>query len=214
MKKLTIVVVLDRSGSMQSIKNDTIGAFNEYVSTVGKDSPKSTLTLIIFDSRSIDTIYNNVPILDVKPLDGETFVPRASTPLFDSIGTGVQMLDELDGKNKVLVVITDGEENSSKEFRRETIKSMLDDRQEKAKWLVMYLGANQDAFAAGGAVGMKVANTMNFAATGRGMRNAVGAAAAATTRYSSSGNLADASYTSAERDAAMGLDTDKDGEEK
>lgn len=209
-KKLTIVVVLDRSGSMQSIKADTIGSFNEYVATVGKESPKSTLTLIIFDSQSIDTIYNNVPILQVVPLNDSTFIPRSSTPLYDAIGQGVRFLDELKGKNPVLVIITDGEENSSREYRRETIKSLLDEKQEKSKWLVMYLGANQDAFAVGSSVGMKMANTMNFVATGRGMRSAVGAAAAATARYSSSGNLADADYTFAERNAAMGLDDEED----
>ena len=78
--KLTVHVVLDRSGSMQSIKDDTIGAFNSYVETLAKDSPKSKLSLTIFDSQSIDTIVNDVPLADVKPLDGDTYQPRASTP--------------------------------------------------------------------------------------------------------------------------------------
>lgn len=214
MTKLTIVVVLDRSGSMQSIKEDTIGAFNEYVSTVAKDSPESTLSLIIFDSQSIDTIYSDIAVTHVKPLDGTTFVPRASTPLYDAMGQAAHLLDTLKGDNKVFVTITDGEENSSREYRRETIKSLLAERQEKNKWLVMYLGANQDAFAVGKGIGAQVANTMNFTATSVGMRNAVGAAAAATSRYAMTGKLQSAEYTAAERSRAMGIEPDLDPVEK
>ena len=200
--KLTVHVVLDRSGSMQSIKDDTIGAFNEYVSTLAKDAPKSHLSLTIFDSQSVDTIVDNSPIADVKPLDGNTYQPRGGTPLFDAIGKTVGLLAAADGKNKALVIITDGQENASREYRRETIKSLLTEKQDKDNWLVLYLGANQDAFAEGAMFGTKAGTTMDYSATGAGMRGMMQSVGAATARYASSGSLTVAAFTDDERKAA------------
>lgn len=202
MTKLTVHVVLDRSGSMQSIKDDTIGGFNDYVAKLASDNPDSKLSLTIFDSQSVDTIVDNVKIASVPPLTSETYQPRASTPLYDAIGKVVQKLDEAKGKNKALVIITDGQENASREYTKDAIRKLLDERQEKKNWLVQYLGANQDAFAEGGAIGTQTSNAMNFAATGAGMRNAFAASAAATTRYSSTGDLTAAAFTDKERESA------------
>jgi hypothetical protein len=199
--ELTVHVLLDRSGSMQTIKADAIGGFNSYVEDLAKTSPKSTLSLTIFDNESIDTIVDNVVVTEVEPLTDKTYVPRGATPLLDAIAKAVAKLDKTKGKRKVLVISTDGQENASTEHKRATIKALLDERQ-KQGWLVLYLGANQDAFAEGGFMGTQVANTMNYAATSVGTRNSFAAASGATRRYASTGQMSAAAFTTEERDAA------------
>ena len=198
-KKLTVHVVLDRSGSMQSMKHDAIGAFNSYVEELAKTVPGSSLSLTLFDSQGVDTIVNDADIAKVVPLNASTFVPRGQTPLYDAIGKVTALLADAKGKNKALVILTDGHENASREYSRDAIKKLLDEKQEKDNWLVIYLGANQDAFAAGAAFGSQAATTMNFASSGAGLRGAMGASADATARYAMSSNRADATFSAAER---------------
>jgi hypothetical protein len=184
---------------MQSIKNDTIGAFNAYVEALAKDAPESRLSLTIFDSQSIDTIVNDVKAGEVKALTADSYQPRASTPLYDAIGKVVDLLASAKGKNKVLVILTDGHENASREFTRDAVRKLLDEKQEKDNWLVLYLGANQDAFAVGAGIGVQGATAMDFAASGSGMRGTMAAASASTLRYASTSNRLDASFTTDER---------------
>lgn len=198
--KLTVHVVLDRSGSMNRIKDDTIGAFNSYVETLAKEAPDSRLSLTIFDSQSVDTITDNAVIGEVPKLNATTYQPRGSTPLYDAIGKVVGLLGDAKGKNKALVVLTDGQENASREYTKDAIKKLLDEKQEKSNWLVLYLGANQDAFAEGAKFGTQAATTLNYDTAN--MRGTMAVAAASTLRYAASGNRADATFTSAERKKA------------
>jgi uncharacterized protein YegL len=200
-KDLIVHVVLDRSGSMASVKDDTIGAFNNYVEELAKTNPEAKLSLTIFDSQSVDTIVNNVSIKEVTPLNGTTYQPRGSTPLYDAVGKVIDKLENTKGKNKVLVVLTDGYENCSKEYSREGIKNSLDEKQEKNNWLVIYLGANQDAFAEGAKFGTQHINTMDFNTAN--MRSTLSATAAATSRYAATGSRLKAGFTAEEREAAQ-----------
>lgn len=204
-KDLTVHVVLDRSGSMQSVKDDTIGAFNSYVSMLAKDAPKSLLSLTMFDTGGIDTIVKDRTVKTVEPLDGDTYQPRGGTPLYDAIGKVVGLLDDAEGKNKALVILTDGQENSSHEYSRDAIKKLLDERQEKKNWLVIYLGANQDAFAEGAKFGSQQATTLNYNVGS--MRDTMAVAAMSTMRYASAGGgvvgRSRATFTSAERASVL-----------
>lgn len=197
---LTVHVVLDRSGSMMLVKDDTIGAFNSYVSSLAKDAPNSKLSLTIFDSQSVDTIVLNRPIADVEPLTGDTYQPRASTPLYDAVGKVVGLLDEAKGGNKALIILTDGQENASREYTKDAVKKLLDERQEKKNWLVLYLGANQDAFAEGAKFGTQSATTLNYDT--KNMAATMSVAAASTARYAVGGSRSAASFTAAERKRA------------
>jgi hypothetical protein len=198
---LTVHVVLDRSGSMQVVKDDTIGAFNEYVQTLARQAPDSTLSLTIFDTESIETIVDDKPIGDVPLLTANTYQPRGGTPLLDAIGKTAAKLTATKGKHKALVIITDGQENSSHEYKKETLKKLLDEKQEKDGWLVLYLGANQDAFAEAGQFGALTSNTMNYKT--KNMMKGFEAAAASTVRYASSGgSLQAAAFTEKERTEA------------
>lgn len=207
---LTIHIVLDRSGSMQSVKDDTIGAFNEYVKTVAKESPESRLSLTIFDTQSVDTIIDNEKITDVRPLTTDSYQPRGGTPLYDAIGKVVPKLATAGGKKKALVILTDGQENSSTEYNKDSIKKLLDERQERDNWLVIYLGANQDAFHEGAKFGTSYANTMTFHTSN--LRSTLASTANATLRYGATGDRTVAAFSDSERAEATSQRSKKDKE--
>ena len=124
------IFLLDRSGSMASIRADTEGGFNSFVETqVG-----GTMSLILFDHEVIE-VYKDVPMHEVKPLT--EFVPRGSTALLDAMG---HVLKTYTGK-KTIVVLTDGYENSSTKFTHAHIKDLVEMRK-KDGWDFVYLGAD------------------------------------------------------------------------
>lgn len=132
------VFLLDRSGSMDACRDDTIGGYNSFV-----DSQKplgGTMSLYQFD-HEILTMYENVPIEDVTPLVRETFQPRGSTALLDAMGH-VLKLDL--PRETTVIILTDGDENASTKYTSEHIKDLVESRQTRDNWSFVYLGANQD----------------------------------------------------------------------
>lgn len=158
-KKTDIVVVLDRSGSMQSIGKATVEGFNTFLNEQQGAEGEATITLIQFDDRYEEN-YKALPINEAGPLLlGENFIPRGSTALLDAIG---KTIEELETPNDVVfVIITDGEENASRTYTKEAINKMIETK-EKEGWAFLFLAANQDAIAAGGSIGIKSGNSMTF----------------------------------------------------
>ena len=197
--KLYAHVVLDRSGSMSSCATDTVGGYNAYVDGLPKDAKVSLTT---FDSVSIDLVRDAVAPLAGK-IAPEEFVPRGSTPLLDAVGrTIADATIRSRGFDRVaLVVLTDGLENASREFTRDKIASVLKEKQEKDGWLVVYLGANQDAWAVGQTFGMVAGNSMSYDT--KNMSAALASVGAATARYTAAENAQvgrmRASFTAGER---------------
>jgi hypothetical protein len=152
---------LDCSGSMSTCWDDAIGGFNSFVADQAAQQPDSTLTLKQFD-HEIRTTFENVPFKDVQPLTRQTFVPRGSTALLDAIGETVK--GSTPGEPATLIILTDGQENSSRTYTKAHIKDLLEQKQ-KEGWTIIYLGANQDAFAEAGSMGIAPANTVNYDAT-------------------------------------------------
>ncbi len=108
-KKIRIHVILDRSGSMSSIREDAIGGVNSYVKAMKDENTKGKVSVSIFDSQSIDTIRNSVKIADYSNITDEEYQPRAMTPLFDAIGYAVLRLEKEASKvtRQALVIVTD-----------------------------------------------------------------------------------------------------------
>lgn len=153
------VFLLDVSGSMESCWDDTIGGFNSFLSD--QKATGGRLTLVQFDHEYTVTC-SRTPIKDVKPLTRETYKPRGSTALLDAIGT---MIKDWTARAKPSVVIlTDGLENSSKKFTKAHIKDLIEAKT-KEGWTFAYLGANQDAFAEAGSIGIAPGCTMNYEGT-------------------------------------------------
>lgn len=151
------VFLLDRSGSMESCWDDTIGGFNAFVND--QKQIGGTLTLIQFD-HEYQLVYENTPIGDVEPLTRETFKPRGSTALLDAIGRALKEV-RIQQQSPTYVILTDGQENSSHVYTKAHIKDLIEERQ-KNGWTFMYLGANQDAFAEAGSIGISPDTTMNY----------------------------------------------------
>jgi hypothetical protein len=207
--RLYVHVLLDRSGSMESCRDTTIDAFNSYVGSLAAQSrPGTRLSLTIFDSESTDRVFEAVRISDVPKLTSETFVPRGSTPLFDAVARVVAATDAvhlLPNERVALTILTDGQENSSREMTAEAVRKMLGDRQERQNWLVQYLGANQDAWAAGAQIGVASAHSLDYST--RSMGGAMSSAASSADRFrraTSTKAREEAAFTPTERAAAQG----------
>ena len=203
--KLYAHVLLDRSGSMESCRDTTIDAFNEYVGSLAmKEDLTARLSLTLFDSEGIDLIEDSVEAGKFPKLTREQFEPRAMTPLFDAIGKTVSHIDRIKlckGENVALVILTDGLENNSREFDRAAVRALIEGRQKDKGWLVIYLGANQNAWAEGAAIGMHAGNVMDYDTAN------IGATMAATARrslaYAQTGDAGAEAFTDEERRRAM-----------
>ena len=145
---LNIRVVLDRSGSMSNCVHQTIEALNGYLIGLKKENTEGVVTVSLFDSQSIDIGVDKVQIKDLSPLDYSFLTPRASTPLYDAIGAGIYEHSSYNATRedkKVLVIVTDGYENASREYTGEAIKKLVEEKEE-AGWLIVYLGSDHDIY--------------------------------------------------------------------
>lgn len=203
-KRLYAHILLDRSGSMEECRESTISAFNEYVNTLHMDKDiAARVSLTLFDGLSIDLVFDREKASDMPKLTGETFVPRGMTPLNDAIGKTVARIDKetlLEGENVALVILTDGLENASREYSRDAVRKLLERVQKEKNWLVIYLGANQDAFAEGAARGIAAAQSMAFDVDR--VPEAVSAVGRSTLAYARMASPEAAAFTPAERAAA------------
>jgi hypothetical protein len=164
-----IAVVLDRSGSMEAIRQATIDGFNEFLTAQKALPGQATLTLAQFDDI-YEVVHASTPLFLVPPLSSDTFVPRGSTALLDAIGRTITALGarlaampERERPGRVLVtIITDGLENASREFTRERIFDMITHQREKYSWEFIFLAAGQDAIAVGEQYGIQRVYAASF----------------------------------------------------
>lgn len=184
-----INIVLDRSGSMGSIRRDTIGGFNQFLKSQQSVEGEATITLIQFDDQ-YDVVLDAAKISDAKPLDNLTFIPRGSTALIDAIGRTIdrvgkrlELMEESERPEKVLfVILTDGEENASHEYNMRAdgngtlspcgtsrINEMISLQRDVYQWEFVFLGANQDAISTASEMGISAKNAITYAANSAGV---------------------------------------------
>jgi hypothetical protein len=163
-----LTAVIDRSGSMSAIRSDMEGGFDKLIADQRKVPGICKVSLVRFDTE-YEVVYTDQDVNDVPPLMIE---PRGMTALLDAIGrtivsTGERLAAMPEDQRPGLVtfiIVTDGLENSSREYSLSRINAMITEQQEKWNWLFVFLGANQDAIATAKTMGMHV----NSAATYRG----------------------------------------------
>lgn len=207
-----ISFVLDASGSMGSILNDTIGGFNSFLESQKEAPGKATFSLTTFNTL-VKLVYSFQPIKEVRALNNVSYIPGGGTALYDAIGSTIigcgaklAAMEESDRPEKVVIVIlTDGEENSSREFSYEKIQDMIKLQSGTYNWEFIFLGANLDAKALGSSLGIKGGMSMTFAANSDG----IGA-----TFKSVSANLTSYRGMSAEAIAAPGYEFFKKEDEE
>jgi len=172
-KNNELVFILDRSGSMGGLESDTIGGYNSMLSKQKKEKTgKVSVTTVLFDDQ-YELLYNQVPIEKVSPMTEKEYYVRGSTALLDAIGKTVMQVkanqDKKEIKDKVLfVIITDGMENASREYRADQIKKLIEERKEKNNWEFLFLGANIDAIGAAKDIGIDSSRAVRFKSDKKG----------------------------------------------
>lgn len=210
LNKVDITIVLDKSGSMGTIQQDTIGGFNTFLKTQ-KELPNETRISLAQFSNGYSWTYHNLPIKEAPELSRDTFVPNGGTALLDAVGfiiqsTGTRLRDmkEADRPDVVMfVIITDGEENSSITFTRQKVFEMIAHQKDKYSWDFVFLGANQDAIHTGSQLGIGIGKSMSYAANNIGTQTVFSSLATYTTNASRAANanmVASNAFTSEDRD--------------
>lgn len=200
-----ITVVLDRSGSMMTCKDDAEGGFNSFVKDQKALPGKCTFTMVEFDDK-YDVVYNNVPIEDVTEY---ALIPRGWTALLDAVGKAIvttgERLENMPENRRpskvIFVIITDGQENSSKEYTRSQIKEMITRQTDEYNWQFTFIGANQDAFAEGGSIGVRAGTSLGYNVANTQCVFASLSSNVSAYRYGQSSSL---DYSDAQRSSAAG----------
>jgi Mg-chelatase subunit ChlD len=168
--------LLDRSGSMQALLEEVVLGLQEFVREQRLADPRARLTLVQFDSEDPHELILDAERLAVVDEGRATkrFDPRAATPLYDAIASLIERADRYigdggDDADQLFVIFTDGLENASTACTRARAFRMIKERRSRG-WTFAFLGANQDAFAAGDAIGVAYGNTKNWEASRAGTR--------------------------------------------
>jgi uncharacterized protein YegL len=161
-QRVLVNVILDKSGSMSTKVQDVIGGFNLYLDELAKEPAVDYgFSLTLFDTV-VEMKHKAVPLAKVAKLDETTYRPSGNTALLDAIGNTVQTVST-DGFDKTITVImTDGEENSSREWTMAAIRELIRNKEAAGNWTFVFLGANLDAFAQGASLGVPVANAVRY----------------------------------------------------
>jgi len=175
---------------MADLKSDTMGSFNSFIKEQKEVEGEAIVTLVTFNTK-IEKVYES-SIQEAGLLTNNNYSPKSMTRLYDAIGSTIKDiksrikdLDKSERPEKVLfVIITDGLENRSREYNRSMVFEMISKREKKG-WNFIYLGANQDAMAEGGKIGINKFNTVTWVASADGVKTALKSASLYATQYRS-----------------------------
>lgn len=166
-KNLTdVTIVLDRSGSMESCKDEAQNGVNHFIDEQRKQDGDCLFSLVQFDT-DYEFVHTGIPISDVPKFK---LVPRGTTALLDAVGRAInetgERLEKIPESDRpglvVFVIVTDGHENASSEFNRDQIRQMIERQQNEYQWEFTFLGANQDAFAEAARMGIHANSSANY----------------------------------------------------
>jgi len=179
---------------METIRDDTIGGFNIFLESQRSESGTATLTLAQFDTQDpYELIHKFKPIQEVTELERKTYVPRAGTPLLDALGRGIndveRCINEIQEEDRpakvIIVVVTDGQENSSKEFRKDDIEKMIKDKTEKYSWQFVFLSADLASINDAMKVGFHSNSALMFEKSRKGSKDAWSSLSSRASEYRS-----------------------------
>ena len=153
---MDVVFLLDRSGSMAGMEEDTIGGFNSYIASHKKKNMR--ITTVLFDDK-YEMIHEQAPISEVKKMTKEDYYVRGCTALLDAIGKSIEYMDEKKAKKVLFMITTDGLENASWKFNKEKIKELI---QGHPNYEFVYIGADIDSYEEARQIGIQKQNISNY----------------------------------------------------
>ena len=189
-KDLTeLVFILDRSGSMAGLERDTVGGFNSMLAKQKKADGDAVVTTVLFDGE-VELLHDRADIGGVSPLTEEDYQVGGCTALLDALGCTVKkirrarehILPEYRPDKTLFVIITDGEENASREYSAKQVKNLVEQQKEEG-WEFVFLGANIDAITAAGRMGIDASRAVNYHSDAKGTRGNFAAVEALVGRF-------------------------------
>ena len=175
-KELTeLVFILDKSGSMSGLEDDTIGGFNAMLAKQQKESGQAIVTTVLFDDK-YELLHDRISINGIRPITDKEYCIGGSTALLDAVGKTIDKIgnaqkytseDQRAGK-VVFVITTDGMENASREYSYDKIRQMIEHQKARHDWEFIFLGANIDAISTAAKFGIHADRAANYHADGQG----------------------------------------------
>ncbi len=171
-----LVFILDKSGSMGGLETDTIGGYNAVLAKQQMVEGECYITTVLFDNN-YELLHDRIDIKAVSPITDKEYQVGGSTALFDAIGRTIHKIgnaqehtaDDYRAEKVMFVIITDGQENSSREYSAEKIKAQIDRQKTKYGWEFIFLGANIDAVETAGWLGISADHAQNYHSDSEGV---------------------------------------------
>ncbi len=202
-EKLTeIVFIIDRSGSMSGLESDTIGGFNGMLKKQKAEKGEAYVTTVLFDDR-YELLHDHLSIDKVGAMDETQYFTRGCTALLDAVGLTIKKMENIvkhqKDYNVIIIIITDGYENASKEYSSKKVKQMINDKKE-AGWEFVFLGANIDAVETAETIGVDSASAADYHNDSKGIKMAYYSLSEAISDVRSDGRVQSKSLKSVRED--------------
>lgn len=178
-KNLTeLVFILDKSGSMHGLEDDTIGGFNSMISKQKDMDGTCLVSCVLFDNGS-EVVFDRTDISNIPEMTRKDYVPGGCTALIDALGGAIKHISNIHKyireedvpEHTVFVIVTDGMENASRKYTSDKVKKMVKKAEKERKWEFIYLAANIDAVKTGAVMGINEDRAVNYKASSKGTRN-------------------------------------------
>lgn len=173
---MELVFILDRSGSMGGLEEDTIGGFNSMIARQREEEGEVLVSTVLFDHMS-EVIHDRIPLEKVPAMTEDEYFVRGSTALLDAVGSSIRHIGNIhkyarkeDVPERTLFVITtDGMENASRSYGYDEVKAMIERQKKEFGWEFLFLGANIDAAEEAGRLGIDPSRAVNYHADKEGI---------------------------------------------
>ena len=161
---MDLIFILDKSGSMWNIVEDTIGGFNSFIEREKTKDIKTYVTLVLFDDE-YKILYTRKPIEEVKELTSEEYFASGCTALLDAVGTTIESLDKEISQKVMFVITTDGLENASTKYTKSDVKKLI----QSHDWEFLFIGADIDSYKEAQSIGIETERSANYEKSSEGL---------------------------------------------